>query len=433
MTNVKDIKSHAPNTVRNISYNQNFRELQAFFNHQITEETLMLWMSNISDYSRKVIECKFGLIGTSTPCKSFKELNERLGIDNSKKAFEAAIKELEEVKYLIVFADLENLNKRIALGLGRLVYAIEIAEKNGDLLGEKILEELNQEEFRNQASIFYRYGIAEDGEFHTLKDTAEYFGKKSAESLRRVEIKIGRHFRHPEVRRKISLYYGNCYKEKLEQERLEKEEREKHPERFIPLSCLKEQNDFDYPINDIIMYGKSGFSYIYQVANSNPEELAILLHLNLDNAEKLCIAARNFNYGRYLKLATILKKDLNEFNLSSKAKELLIRIRIYNTKDFLEATPSKLRERQYTKTVVVEEILGVKETFINSFSSEWSIEELSLSEKALTLLRKKGIETLKDFLLLTEEHFEQMNGITKAIMKEFDSVRACFGYEAFLK
>ena len=105
MTNVKDIKSHAPNTVRNISYNQNFRELQAFFNHQITEETLMLWMSNISDYSRKVIECKFGLIGTSTPCKSFKELNERLGIDNSKKAFEAAIKELEEVKYLIVFAE----------------------------------------------------------------------------------------------------------------------------------------------------------------------------------------------------------------------------------------------------------------------------------------------------------------------------------------
>lgn len=391
----------------------------------------MLWMNNISEDSRKIIECKFGLIGDSTPCKSFKELNARLGIDNSKEAFEAAIKELEEVKYLLVFADLEKLNKRIAIGLGRLAYAVEIAERNGDLLGERILEELNQEEFRNQAAIFYRYGIAEDGEVHTLKATAEHFGKNHAESFRTLEVKIGRHLRHPEVRRRISVYYANCYEERLERERLEKKAREEHPERYISAYQLKEQNDFDYGILRVFENHRS--LSIYQIAISNPEELAMTFSITLDNAEKLCVAARNFDYGRHLKLATVLKKDLSEFNLSSKAKEHLMRIRIYDTKGLLEATPSKLRERQYTKTAIVEEILGVKEEFISSFSSDWSIAELSLSKKAFELLRKNCIETLKDFLLLTEEQFEQMNGITKAIMKEFNSVRACFGYEAFLQ
>lgn len=415
----------------NISYNKNFEELKEFFENQITGETLMLWMSNISEYSRKVIECKFGLTGTSAPCKSFKELNKRLGIDNSKEAFEAAIKELEEVKYLLVFADLEKLNKRVALGLGRLAYAVEIAERNGDLLGEKILEELNHEEFKNQAAIFYRYGISEDGEVHTLKATAEHFGKNHAETFRKAEVTIGRRLRHPEVRRRISVYYANCYAEKLEQERLEKKAREEHPERYISAYHLKKQNDFDYRILDVIE--KHRDFTIYQIAISNPEKIAITFGLTLENAEKLCVAARNFDCGMYLKLESVLKKELNEFELSRQAKEVLMRLRIYDTEAFLKATPSKLHERSYTRKAVVEEILRVKEEYISSFSSDWSIAEFSLSEKAFELLRRNGIENLKDFLLITEEQFEQMKGITKAIMKEFDSVRVCFGYEAFLQ
>ncbi len=431
MTNLKDTTNQATNTARNIFYNQNFKELQDFFKNQITEETLMLWMSNISESSRKVIECKFGLIDDAKPCKSFIELNKRLGINNSKEVFESAIKELEEVRYLLVFADLELLDKRLAKGLGRLVYALEIAERNGDLLGKEILEELNQESFEDQAAIFYRYGIAEDGEFHTLKATAEHLGKRSIESLRRVETKVGRHFRHPEVRRRVSVYYQNCYRKKLEQERLQREEREKYPEKFIPLSCLREQNDFDYPLTDVIRQGKEGFSYIYQIAKSNPEEIAMVFHLNLDHAEKLCIAARTFNYGRYLKLAAVFKKDLKELNLSNKAKELLVRLRIYDTQDFLEATPSKLYERPYTKSAVVEEILEVKREFIASFSSKWNIEDLSLSESTLNFLRKNGITNLEGFLALTPDDFSKMKGTNKTLTKELNSVRRCFGYEEF--
>lgn len=409
-------------------YNQNFCELQAYFNHQITEETLMLWMNNISEFSRKVIESKFGLLGDTKPCQSFKDFNAILGIDNSQEALETAIKELEEIKYLLVLADPEKFNKNFAIGLGRFAYAIEIAERNRDLLGEEILKEFKGLTVKEVSAIFYRFGISADGETHTQLDTAERAGYKSSEFTRSLEYKVGKHFRHPEVRRKISVYLTNSYNQKLEQEKLERIEKEKHPERYIPLSCLEEQNEFSYMITDAIRRANENFYYIHQVAASNPEEIAQELGLTLEQSEILCICARKFDFGRYLKLSAIFNKNLKSFNLSHKAEELLRRLHIYTAGDFLSLTVEKVSERPYTRKDIKEEILNAKQAFIDSFSSDWSIDDLTLSEKTLTVLRRNCVNTLRDLLELSEDRAEKMKGLTIAIKKDINSARARFGY-----
>ena len=58
---------------------------------------------------------------------------------------------------------------------------------------------------------------------------------KSGEFTRTLECKIGRPFRPPAVRRRISVYYSTLYKEQLEKERLERIEKEKYPEKYSTL------------------------------------------------------------------------------------------------------------------------------------------------------------------------------------------------------
>ena len=421
--------SKQPINTEGMPYNHNFQELKAYFKNQVTEETLILWMNNISECSRKIIECKFGLIGDSKPCKSFKDLNEMLGIENSKEALESAIKELEEIKYILVLADSEKFNKNFAIGLGRFAYAIDITERNRDLIGEQILMEFKGLSVAEVSALFYRFGISADGETHTQFDTAQQFGYKSGEFTRTLEYKIGRHFRHPAVRRRISVYYSTLYKEQLEKERLERIEKEKYPEKYLPLFVLREQNEFPYPINDAIRHGNENFEYIYQVASSNPEEIAKAFRLPLDKAEILCIAARSFDYSRYFKLSTVLKKDLKSFNFSSKAEELLRRLLVYTTGDLLALTKEKVSERPYIRKEVKDEILNAKENFIKTFSFDWTIDDLSLAEKTLATLEKNHVRTLQDVLNISEDTISQMKGITIAVRRDINSVKECFGYE----
>ena len=412
-----------------VPYNLNFQELRAYFKNQITDETLMLWMNNISEYSRKVLEFNFGLIGDSKPCKSFKDLNEMLGTENSKEALESAIKELEEIKYLLVLADAEKFNKNFAIGLGRFSYAIDITERNRDLIGEQILMELKGLSVAEVSALFYRFGISADGETHTQFDTAQKFGYKSGEFTRALEYKIGKHFRDPSIKRKISLYYSTLYKKQVEEEMQERIEREKNPEKYLPLFVLREQNDFPYQINDAIRHGNANFKYIYNVANSNPEEIAKAFMLPLDKAEIFCIAARNFDYNRYLKLSTVLKKDLKSFNFSSKAEEFLRRLCVYSSKDLLALTKERVSEFPYTRKEVKDEILSAKENYIKTFSSTWTVDDLNFSSKTVATLKKNRVHTLEDVLNISEDSISQMKGITIAARRDINLVKECFGYE----
>lgn len=430
MTKLNNKNQPLNTTTMEFSYNQNIETLQAFFKYKVSKETLEIWMSNLSENSRKAIECKFGLIGDSKPCKTFKELNEALGITNSKQVFETAIKELEEVKYILILADSEKFDRKVAVGIGRFAYAAELALRNGDILGEEILNCMKEFSSKEQKMISYRYGFEKGTEEHSLRATAEHFGYKSGENIRQIEVKVLRKFRHPSRVKKISIYYSNKHREEEEAKRQYEKDKAEHPEKYVSLSCLEEQNHFDFKICSSFDWKQHRFIYIYQVANSNPEEIAVVQGISLENAEILYVASKRFDFERHFKFEKVMYKNLEEFEFSPAAKRVISGYwpaRIAQT--LLGLTDSQIRSHIYATKAVAEEIIQKKNEYLGSFSAEWTVDDLGFTEKTLDVLRKNNIKTLADFLSLTLEQVSNMKGKSKKVIDEFNFVRAKFGQE----
>lgn len=435
---MKELNNNPGENITNpdFSYNLNIEKLLKFFDYEVSEETLISWMEKISKKSKRVIECKFGLIGDSQPCSSFKKLNEALGITNSKKAFDAAIEELKEVKYFLLLADYKKLEKRLAINIGYLASAMELNRRNLDLLGEEILNYLKELSSKQQDIIYYRYGLTYGGERHTFKETAEYLGYCGAGNIREVERKIFRKLRHPSNLRRISIYHANEYRE-LERKRKEEEERKRaieqdmkmHPEKYVDLYYLKEQNTFKFKIQNNYLFRK-GYNYIWDVANSNPEEIAVAYDISLEDAEILYMVAKRFDYKKHFKIETIMKKSAKDLGFSQQALDVLRYENPSEIGNILKLTVTQIINLSPCTRNVKKEIIEKKEAYIKSFAYSWIIDDWYFTPQTLKKLKQVNILSLGDFLYPAEEQISHLKGLNAKTMEEINYMRAIFGQES---
>lgn len=180
-------------------------------------EDLENGMNAISETSKRIIEIRLGLIGNAKACHSYEQLNQKLGIKNSKKAYERAIRELKNWEFAKAIVDAEKFpNKQQVINLGKLAKDIFASPaEHSTIIGQALLLTIETTLIsREKIVIQMRYGLESPYVSMTIEEVAKKFNL-THERMRQIEVRALRKLRHPSRMRQFYTVAKAKYEEYL--------------------------------------------------------------------------------------------------------------------------------------------------------------------------------------------------------------------------
>lgn len=191
-----------------------------------TEEELMFKLNLLPEESKNIIVAKWGLDGTNL-CSTYKALNAKLGVPNSRELYTMALMDLSRCSWLVrvdesgkvscIFNDYSSSDFALAVNCSRLRATVcayrpvtydGVREKFPKLydgtvedLASVINTAVNNLGERESDVIKYRYGLY-DGVFKSLEETGRKFDV-TCEKVRQIEVKAFRILRHSDIVPKV--------------------------------------------------------------------------------------------------------------------------------------------------------------------------------------------------------------------------------------
>lgn len=175
--------------------------------HEIVDsgDTLKRWMKMIPITSKKIIETRWGIDGTSH-CANYKQLNDKLGVNNGEELYFKAEQDLADSKYVELLIDYQELdNWKQAVNLGRLAKNIFVTCESSSIYGKRLLETLEILDEDEKNVIFLRYGL-KDGGLRSLQQVGQSFCSYK-ENIRQIEHKAMEKLRGYTVAKNFYLKY----------------------------------------------------------------------------------------------------------------------------------------------------------------------------------------------------------------------------------